>query len=42
MAIVASGYQVKSSENYLRRIECGVICTVEIGNIVIVICICDL
>jgi hypothetical protein len=41
MAIVESGYQATSSENSLRRWH-GVICSVEIGNCVIVICSYDL
>jgi hypothetical protein len=38
---VESCYQVKTSESRLRR-QCGVICSVEISNSVIVICSYDL
>jgi hypothetical protein len=40
--IVESRYQVKTSGNRLRRLECGVICSVEISNSVIIICSWDL
>jgi hypothetical protein len=35
---VESGYPVKTSERRLRKLECGVICIVEISNSVIIIC----
>jgi hypothetical protein len=42
ISIVESCFQVKTSESRLRRLECGVICNVEISNSVIDICSHDL
>jgi hypothetical protein len=37
-----SSYRIKTSEGTLRRLECGVICSVEISNSAIIICSYDL
>jgi hypothetical protein len=39
---VESGYQMKTSESRLRRLECGVISSVGISSNVIIICSYDL